>query len=81
MNWAVYFYSLGSEKDVQCRFYELPGKKEANKYLEITFKSGTLSPNDVMYITGEFIRMIGQNSSKGTIIPTILRIPIRIGKG
>ncbi|GAE88572.1 anti-sigma-I factor RsgI family protein [Acetivibrio straminisolvens] len=54
MNWAVYFYSLGSEKDVQCRFYDLPGKTEANKYLEITFKAGTLLPNDVMYITGEF---------------------------
>lgn len=54
MNWAVYFYSLGVEKDVRCNFYDLPGKVEANKYLEITFEAGTFSPNDIMYITGAF---------------------------
>lgn len=54
MNWAVYFYSLGAEEDVQCKFYDLPGKTEANKYIEITFETGTLHPKDVMYITGEF---------------------------
>ncbi|HOM03044.1 MAG TPA: cellulose binding domain-containing protein [Acetivibrio sp.] len=56
MNWAVYFYSLGEIKDVQCRFYSLAGKTQANKYLEITFKTGTLLPNDVVYVRGEFYK-------------------------
>lgn len=56
MNSAVYFYSLGKEEDVHCKFYNLSGSNKANKYLEITFSSGSLSPDEILYITALFYK-------------------------
>ena len=56
MNSAVYFYSCGNEKDVHCKFYNLSGSDKANKYLEITFRSGSLSPDEILYITALFYK-------------------------
>jgi hypothetical protein len=56
MNSAIYFYSLGKEEDVHCKFYNLSGSDKANNYLEITFSSGSLSPDEILYITAMFYK-------------------------
>lgn len=50
----AYFFSCGNPQDVHCMFYNLSGSKKANKYLEITFSTGSLFPEDKLYVEGMF---------------------------
>lgn len=57
INLMSYFYSLGNEKtDFNGKVYKVSGLKEANRYLEITFNKGSVSPGETAWLFGALAR-------------------------
>ena len=57
INFAVYFYSLGEEKtDVKGKVYNITQSNSANRYLEVTFEKGSISPGDSAWVFGAITR-------------------------
>lgn len=56
LNLFVYFFSHGSESEIQGEFYDLKGRKSADKYLELRFMTGKIEPGEFVYVQGAFHR-------------------------
>lgn len=57
INFKVYFYSVGEEKaDVNGRIYNITGSNNSNRYLEVTFEKGSVSPGDTVWVFGAISR-------------------------
>lgn len=57
MNFMEYFYSLETEKgEVNGKVYRISGTKNANRYLEVTFDKGNLSPGETAWVFGALVR-------------------------
>ncbi|TYQ16136.1 UNVERIFIED_CONTAM: cellulose binding domain-containing protein [Acetivibrio alkalicellulosi] len=56
LNTFVYFFSHGDESEVHCNFYNITNTINANMYLEITFSSGSIEPEEYVYVQGAFYR-------------------------
>lgn len=57
LNFSVYFYSLGDEKtDVNGKIYNVVQSDPNNKYLEVTFKTGSISPGESAWVFGDITR-------------------------
>ena len=57
INFTVYFYSVGEEKtDVNGRIYNITGSNNSNRYLEVTFEKGSVSPDDTVWVFGAISR-------------------------
>lgn len=54
LNSAIYFYSYGDKEAVGCKFYDLKGSKDADKYLELTFDAESFPPDGELYVMGMF---------------------------
>lgn len=57
INFAVYFYSLGEEKiDVIGEICNITKVESTNRYLEVTFKKGSISPGGSAWVFGAISR-------------------------
>lgn len=57
INFAVYFYSLGEEKtDVKGKIYNITKSDSTNRYLEVTFEKGSISPGESAWVFGAMYR-------------------------
>ncbi|MEN2775502.1 cellulose binding domain-containing protein [Acetivibrio clariflavus] len=57
INFAVYFYSLGDEKnDVKGKVYNIRQSDSSHKYLEVTFEKGSIPPGDAAWVFGAITR-------------------------
>lgn len=57
INFSVYFYSLGEEKtDVNGKVYNITGPDSTNRYLEVTFEKGSISPGESAWVFGAITR-------------------------
>ncbi len=57
INFSVYFYSLGEEKaDVNGEIYNVTRPDSINRYLEVTFEKGSISPGESAWVFGAITR-------------------------
>lgn len=57
INFSVYYYSLGEEKtDVNGKVYNIAKLDSTNRYLEVTFEKGSISPGESAWVFGEITR-------------------------
>lgn len=57
INFSVYFYSLGEEKtDVKGEIYSITRPDSTNRYLEVTFERGSISPGESAWVFGAITR-------------------------
>ncbi len=57
VNFMPYFYSLGNEKaDINGKVQKVSGLKNANRYLEVTFNKGSVSPGETAWLFGALVR-------------------------
>lgn len=57
INFSVYFYSLGDEKtDVNGEVNNITRSDSTNRYLEVTFEKGSISPGESAWVFGAITR-------------------------
>ncbi|NLD47278.1 MAG: anti-sigma factor domain-containing protein [Clostridiaceae bacterium] len=56
LRFEIYYFGDGKTEDVHGKFFDIPDGQKANKYLEITFSKGAVSPGETLHVRGIFYR-------------------------
>lgn len=56
LRFEVYYFGDGDTEDVHGKFFNIPNGQKANRYLEISFSKGAVSPGETLHVRGIFYR-------------------------